>query len=347
MVSNGTDYVDVFIVAILWGCTNPFLRKGAVEEDEKARILAQQLLQQQEQQQKEHQQFVSVDENCNGAIRVNENYDLLEKQESGTKHMIVNKKESTLTYQSTSTIDEYSEENKIEKEASMLFAESTDYEYELYQEHVSPYNTTSEQNGKTPPTSFIKGICLKLCSNYCNCPNKPLLMLSKFNPKFIFHSFISSIIKELKKFTKPKIAIPFLLNQCSAVFYYRIIATSDLTNVAYCQAMSMAIEGVIGYWLGERMSDPVRGFCGAAIVTLGVGICLLSKDIENFFCHGSDNGYYGDGNRLLQYDFRSIEELWQGNSDESNNTLFQVSPFVCVYAFCGIIHWAFALNQVS
>ena len=35
MASSGTDYLDICLVAILWGITNPYIRKGTVEEDEK------------------------------------------------------------------------------------------------------------------------------------------------------------------------------------------------------------------------------------------------------------------------------------------------------------------------
>jgi hypothetical protein len=314
MSSGGTDYVDIFIVAVLWGCTNPFLRKGTVEEDEKLRK-EQELMKEQCQNNK-----VSLE---NGSMGHNENLPLSPKMES------------SYSYQAT-FMDDNSNEPKVLSPSSF---HTVDYNlYDENQRMSSSAQSPNQSQGKQPPTSFIKGACLQFLSKSCNCSNDQLIFLSKLHPKSIINSFLTSIIYELKKFSKPKIAIPFIFNQFSAIFYFRLIATSDLTNVAYCQAMSMAIEGIVSYLLGERMSDPLRGFSGAAIVTLGVGVCLLSKNMDD---NADVNGYYGDRQLTSWYSFDGV---LQGSNGTNQIGLFEIAPFVCWFALCGIINGIVNLN---
>ncbi len=382
MGNGDTDYVDVFIVAILWGCTNPFLRKGAYEEDEKVRIQHEEQflkgqkenLQEEEQLWKEHThdedidgEDAEADEDEEGSMQkiqpVHNNSDQVSESNdncremgystfspvlktSSEKKVIINlSPNSNYNLFQENTIDEL---NKNATSSSCKSSSDTvNIDFQQYLHHQQQQQ--QQQQHTRIPTSYIKGISLQFLSKYCCCssddPNILLSKIANFHPKYLMKQFLASIVFELSKFTKPKIAIPFLFNQCSAIFYYKLIATSALTNVAYCQAMSMAIEGIVSYLLGERMSHPVRGFGGALIVTLGVGICLMSDEIQRYL-FGDDNGdgvYYsqeeGNNDRQLLFDDYNDDgdgNLWQSGS---NTSLFEISPFVCWYALCGIIHW--------
>ena len=374
MVNEGTDYVDVFIVAILWGCTNPFLRKGTYEEDEKLRLQKEQLQKEYDQQQQQHQFQKQHEEDKKDQLLTDSNNNINVGQGTESSPITLNTsskhlphdEEQNHKYGTTTTISsKYDDNNEtnykvISPSGNNITTTNVTSNYNLYQEStIHDFNTSQQEH---IPTSYTKGILLQCLSKYCYCccrlfsnnnePNKILVTIANFHPKHLLKQFLSSMIYELSKFTKPKIAIPFLFNQCSAIFYYKLIATSALTNVAYCQAMSMAIEGIVSYLLGERMSHPMRGFGGAAIVTLGVGICLLSDEIE-LLVFGGDvddkdgNQYYGQGNgneRQLDYtddydhdDHTSmVGNLWQESSDTS---LFEISPFVFWYAICGVLHW--------
>lgn len=309
MVSSGTDYIDIVIVGVLWGCTNPFLRKGAVEEDEKVRM---------------QEQIESADKQQQNEA----------KEESKP---LSSKYEASYSYQSTLMSDSSSNHKPL----------SPDYAaYKLYDDNKEILPTVQILNSsptKNSPTSFGKGIILQSLDKCCHHTKELLNKLKKVDPKALFKSFLQSIVYELKKFTNPKIAIPFILNQSSAIFYFRLIATSDLTNVAYCSSLSMAIEGVVSYFLGERMSNPVRGFCGALIVTLGVSICLLSKEIDDYITNSrySDDsivGYYGESEKYYNGDRHlSIRDFWQG-MENSESGLFEISPFVGWYAVCFVVN---------
>ncbi len=426
MVSEGTDYVDVIIVGVLWGCTNPFLRKGTYEEDEKLRI-------QREELQKEHEYQIQQqqdEEAKRGRLEEENGYRqdgeygqaammesvLREEQiqiqvEYGTTDSFVsNVHNNNIPVDSKSKNMDHmknetgysklpSSSDSSSKNTTSSASESADV-YDLYQEHTiekinkrvaSDVNNITNQfhpQEERIPTSHTKGVFLQCLDKYCCCfcnndpsssfknsttdeahssssssPNnrtKFLTILARFHPKYLLQGFLSSLIYELSKFTKPKIAIPFFFNQCSAFFYYRLIATSALTNVPYCQATGMAIEGVVSYLLGERMINPVRGFGGAIIVTTGVCICILSEDIHDYLFGKDDNGgigqnYYNQVNneRMLTMDGEDddnghemiISHLWQSRHSESTS-LFEISPFVGWYAFCGVLHWFLGLFTI-
>ncbi len=362
MGSQGIDYIDVIIVSFLWGTTNPFLRKGTMEEDEKQRLLEEEE-QQQQRDQKQHQLGDDVgdgDDDDKYSSLIND--DILsilssdDRDDEEASAPLSQDIDSAYSYQATCvdgcknsssqiTIGDKGKEKYIDKKStgslslslsSHSIPSKSSNQYSLYQEQAHI------------PTSYTKGILLQNLSRCCHCPNEALVTLSKFHPKALLKAFLSSLIYELTKFTKPKIAIPFMFNQSSAFFYYRLIATSDLTCVSYCHALSIAVEGVVSYMLGERMTNPWRGFGGAFIVMLGVGICLMSKEIESYFHLGADAGEGGvngedGGKRELVFgggigNYSFIETLWEQNSEQQSN-VFEVSPFVCWYALCGIVQW--------
>jgi len=313
MASSGTDYLDICLVAILWGITNPYIRKGTVEEDEKKILLEQQ----QQQYQESHQnEGLSPD-----AMESAHSYQVMHMDGDNRlqqKHDDISSSSSS-PHQTQYKIFDESQQKIIQSQGQELHSFSID---------------TPNQS---QPTSYTKGVILKLLSK-----------LLSFNPRALSKSFLKSIAYELSKFTNPNIAIPFFFNQCSAIFYFRLIATSDLTNVAYCSSLSMAIEGIVSYFLGERMNNPIRGFCGALIVMIGVSICLLSKNIENYL-NGNDgtDDYVGgenNGERILLSSFSSLNEFWEGQNESNHHRLFEISPFLGWFALCGIVN---GILQVS
>lgn len=105
---------------------------------------------------------------------------------------------------------------------------------------------------------------------------------TSINQPTIKPSFVHSVIQTLITFKSPRVAIPFLMNQTSALFYYKLVATSDLTSAAYCNALAMVFSAYIGYLLGERMDKPIRALIGSILVTIGVAMCMVSDDLESF-----------------------------------------------------------------
>jgi uncharacterized membrane protein len=93
-------------------------------------------------------------------------------------------------------------------------------------------------------------------------------------------SFKSKIITALSKFRYIGVWLPYLLNQCGSILYYKVLADSDLTlAVPICNSMTLVFSIVTSFALGERVDKPLRATLGAALVMAGVGICI--SKIEN------------------------------------------------------------------
>jgi len=328
-MSGGIDYTDIVIVACLWGFTNPFLRKGTYEL---------------EAQLKEVQGKGNVivhndyDDNLQKAS-MDETPHYLQKNsftDVGNDNVIYNH-EST-TSESTAHYSTFEDETNPNK----------------YALHTSPQKTSTavdpnKATGSVAPelfqhekTSYVKGTIIQLASKICTPSiTKGITKILHLTPKGILQAFFSGIKNELMKFTYPAIAIPFIINQTSAFFYYKLVATSNLTNVSYCGGLAMSIEGVVSYLLGERMSNPWRGFGGAFIVLLGVGICIQSNELENYFLNRHQGEYYDvdeNDNDDNDYERRFLEtDEHSGVSMDDNNSLFAISPYVCWFAVSKLV----------
>mmetsp|Transcript_46022 Transcript_46022/g.96631 ORF Transcript_46022/g.96631 Transcript_46022/m.96631 type:complete len:174 (-) Transcript_46022:217-738(-) len=75
-----------------------------------------------------------------------------------------------------------------------------------------------------------------------------------------------------------KVWLPYLVNQCGSLLYYKTLASSNLTlSVPICNAMAMAFSSVTSVLLGERVDRPGRAAGGVCLVLLGVAICMYSS----------------------------------------------------------------------
>ena len=92
-------------------------------------------------------------------------------------------------------------------------------------------------------------------------------------------TFLQGIIHTLHKFKNKSLFIPFLLNQTSGICYYQLIATTTLTNPAYCNALSMIFSAVMGHYLGERLDTPIFALIGSMLVVAGVMFCIMSEEL--------------------------------------------------------------------
>mmetsp|Transcript_21723 Transcript_21723/g.62290 ORF Transcript_21723/g.62290 Transcript_21723/m.62290 type:complete len:165 (-) Transcript_21723:1047-1541(-) len=88
-----------------------------------------------------------------------------------------------------------------------------------------------------------------------------------------------SILQSLLRFQRVGVWLPYLLNQSGSILYYKLLATSDLSlSVPVCNALALVFSSATSFILGERVDRPVAALFGALLVTLGVAICMASKE---------------------------------------------------------------------
>jgi hypothetical protein len=91
--------------------------------------------------------------------------------------------------------------------------------------------------------------------------------------------FLEGILQSLSKFRRPSVLIPYLLNQTGSLFYYKLLATSDLSNaIPACNALAMVFSFLTSHLLGERLDKPFQAIIGSILVTGGVIVCMCSGD---------------------------------------------------------------------
>ena len=92
-------------------------------------------------------------------------------------------------------------------------------------------------------------------------------------------SLLQSILNSLSKFKKPSVLVPYLLNQSGSIVYYKLLATSDLSNtIPMCNALAMVFSFIAGHFLGERLDKPFQASIGCLLVTCGVIVCMLASE---------------------------------------------------------------------
>lgn len=92
-------------------------------------------------------------------------------------------------------------------------------------------------------------------------------------------SLLESILNSLSKFKKPSVLVPYLLNQSGSIVYYKLLATSDLSNtIPMCNALAMVFSFIAGHFLGERLDKPFQAFIGCLLVTCGVIVCMFASE---------------------------------------------------------------------
>ena len=91
-------------------------------------------------------------------------------------------------------------------------------------------------------------------------------------------SFLQS---SLMAFLNFRVWLPYLLNQSGSIVFYVLLANSDLSlAVPICNALALVFSFVTSGLLGESIDKPVRSFLGAALVLVGVTICVSSQGQE-------------------------------------------------------------------
>ena len=102
-----------------------------------------------------------------------------------------------------------------------------------------------------------------------------------------------SILQSLLIFRRVGVWLPYLLNQSGSILYYKLLATSDLSlSVPVCNALALVFSSATSFILGERVDRPVAALFGALLVTLGVAICMVSK--EDLWLTGDETSQSGD-----------------------------------------------------
>ena len=102
-----------------------------------------------------------------------------------------------------------------------------------------------------------------------------------------------SILQSLLIFRRVGVWLPYLLNQSGSILYYKLLATSDLSlSVPVCNALALVFSSATSFILGERVDRPVAALFGALLVTLGVAICMVSK--EDLWLAGEETSQSGD-----------------------------------------------------
>ena len=106
--------------------------------------------------------------------------------------------------------------------------------------------------------------------------NRPYLPDSEDNK---LASVFMSSLRSLFKFRRILVMLPFILNQLGSVLFYKLLATSDLSNsVPICNALALVFSVGTAHILGERVTDLWRAILGSAFVTVGVSICVMSNE---------------------------------------------------------------------
>jgi Putative transmembrane family 234 len=91
-------------------------------------------------------------------------------------------------------------------------------------------------------------------------------------------SFLKS---SLLAFLNVQVWLPYLLNQSGSIMFYILLANSDLSlAVPICNALALVFSFATSVLLGESIDKPLRSFLGAALVLLGVTICVSSQGEE-------------------------------------------------------------------
>mmetsp|Transcript_9285 Transcript_9285/g.11730 ORF Transcript_9285/g.11730 Transcript_9285/m.11730 type:complete len:349 (+) Transcript_9285:116-1162(+) len=346
MANDGSNnyYLQILYVGFVWGCTNPLLRKGTKEAEAEEREREERL----------------VCDDCSisqipaeGAVQCNRYEGDNESPKNVSMSPLTKHINETMCLQETLPLSaEFSYGSTSRSVNSSMRSDDISFDESLQfpsssMGNVSIGNDSYEQN------------CHKEEAKFC-FDNKILDELENAGEatskkKKQKTAFFTGIFKTLMAFRRPSVLIPFLLNQSSAYQYYKLLALSGITNIAYCNALAMVFSAFTSYLLGERMSNPCRGFVGAVLVMLGVSICIRSKNIEDFIGnhmnthHRDMYSYYNssiDNNSIMEENEEfpisfSKDLRWQ----LPEHGMITTSPFVCWYAFAIANHLYVVLDR--
>lgn len=92
----------------------------------------------------------------------------------------------------------------------------------------------------------------------------------------------SLLASSLRSSLNVQVWLPYLLNQSGSLVFYFLLAKSDLSlAVPICNALALVFSFVTSLILGERLEKPIRSFLGAALVVVGVAICVSTQEQES------------------------------------------------------------------
>lgn len=84
----------------------------------------------------------------------------------------------------------------------------------------------------------------------------------------------------IKSLVNIKVWLPYIINQCGSLLYYKTLASSNLTlSVPICNATAMVFSSITSALLGERVNQPWRAAFGVMLVLVGVAICMHSSSL--------------------------------------------------------------------
>jgi Putative transmembrane family 234 len=92
-------------------------------------------------------------------------------------------------------------------------------------------------------------------------------------------SLLQVMSNSATKFFNIRVWLPYALNQSGSILFYVALSRSDLTlAVPVCNALSLVFSVVASFALGEYVDKPGRAVLGSALVMIGVGICVNSRE---------------------------------------------------------------------
>jgi hypothetical protein len=93
-----------------------------------------------------------------------------------------------------------------------------------------------------------------------------------------FLSSAQTVKTQLSKFRNVKVWLPYLLNQAGSVLFYFTLSKTDLSlAVPASNALALVFSVMTSHVIGERVNEPVKAVVGAALVTMGVALCVVSS----------------------------------------------------------------------
>ena len=265
---NRQEVLSILYVGFVWGITNPFVRKGSEEAEKRM-------------QEEEEGSNFRLHHGDDGDEEKNVKDEEGDNRRIFTDHEIFIKRQKKISYMSSGS-DEHS------WNSGMFSYGSTCTEAIVVNDDDDGKN--DKNNGKMARNPSTCSTSSSIISTKTPIDESTCILHSGQTTRISKHSspdessssfsYLSGIIRTLRMFKNIDVAIPFLFNQTSAIFYYRLVATSDLTSAAYCNALSMVVSAIIGHFLGERFNNPRRAIIGSIFVVFGVALCMASTNIE-------------------------------------------------------------------
>lgn len=89
---------------------------------------------------------------------------------------------------------------------------------------------------------------------------------------------VTQFLAELKfLFTNWKYLLPFSINQLGSVLFYITLSSTELSlAVPITNSLTFVFTAIAGTLLGEKIESK-ETYIGMALVTLGVGLCVMGK----------------------------------------------------------------------